>query len=150
MFSFEMLQDRVPDRQDLEAINRLNQLCLSQPDDMLWHKYVELLNWPNALCVVARNKEGVIVAKQWIYWYMLDYGVLKAWIEQVATHPDHEGRGLGTRIGKKLICLIKIKGIHEIHLTSSDAKQAAHRLYEKLGFRKRDTNNFIFELKKNT
>lgn len=71
---------------------------------------------------------------------------LKAHIDDVVV--DEQARGLG--IGKLLILqaidLAKQSGVKVIHLTSNPRREAANRLYPKLGFTQYHTNMYQLDL----
>jgi len=61
-------------------------------------------------------------------------------VEDVATHPDYERRGIGTWLNRKLIEEAKRLGMRHVDLTSGPDREAANHLYRKLGYERRDTN----------
>lgn len=62
----------------------------------------------------------------------------KFWIEDVVTDEDYRGRGIAERLMEMAIQVAKEEGAKNINLTSKAAREAAHRLYLKLGFVIRD------------
>lgn len=68
-----------------------------------------------------------------------------AHIEEVIVDADHEGKGVGKQLMQKALELGREKGVAMFDLTSSPSKVAAQALYEKVGFKKRETNNWRFE-----
>lgn len=61
-------------------------------------------------------------------------------IEDVVVDNDYRGQGLGRRITEKLIRIAKGAHAEWIDLTSNPSRIAALALYNKLGFRRIDTN----------
>ncbi|HUC88091.1 MAG TPA: GNAT family N-acetyltransferase [Candidatus Binatia bacterium] len=71
---------------------------------------------------------------------------LSGYIEHVVVEEAHEGRGIGSLLVKKAIEVAENKGMSRLDLTSSATKQSAQRLYQKMGFLRRETNNWRLEL----
>jgi len=69
-----------------------------------------------------------------------------AHIEEVIVDEGHEGKGVGKQLMQKAIELGKEHGVKMFDLTSSPSKVAAQALYEKVGFKKRETNNWRYEV----
>lgn len=67
-------------------------------------------------------------------------------IEDVILDKTHRGKGLGKKLGEKLIERAKARGAYSIHLTSRSDRTAANALYKKLGFESRDTNVYRLQL----
>lgn len=61
-------------------------------------------------------------------------------VEDVVVLEDHRGKGLGGLLMKELIQWAARRRFIHLNLTSRPEKVVANHLYEKLGFKKRDTN----------
>ncbi|MFB9058229.1 GNAT family N-acetyltransferase [Mariniflexile ostreae] len=64
----------------------------------------------------------------------------KVWIEDVVVDSAARGKGVGKQLIQFSIEYVKDKNIEKINLTSSPERVAANKLYQKLGFIKRETN----------
>lgn len=64
----------------------------------------------------------------------------KVWIEDVIVENAARGKGVGEELTRYAIEYARSKGIKQINLTSTPEKIAANKLYQKLGFTKRETN----------
>jgi len=64
----------------------------------------------------------------------------KVWIEDVVVDKSARGKGVGNDLTQFAIQYVKDKNIKSINLTSSPERIAANKLYQRLGFEKRDTN----------
>ncbi|MGJ8762121.1 GNAT family N-acetyltransferase [Polaribacter sp. AHE13PA] len=64
----------------------------------------------------------------------------KVWIEDVVVDNAARGKGVGEKLTQFAIEFTANKGIKSINLTSSPDRIAANKLYQKLGFIKRETN----------
>ena len=67
-------------------------------------------------------------------------------IEDVVVDGQYRGKGLGEKISKKLILRARARGAVFIDLTSRPERVAANKLYQKLGFEKRNTNVYRLPL----
>lgn len=68
-----------------------------------------------------------------------------AHIEEVIVDNGQEGKGIGARLMQKALEIGREKGVKQFDLTSGPSKVAAQALYEKMGFKKRETNNWRYE-----
>lgn len=64
----------------------------------------------------------------------------KAWIEDVVVDEVARGQGIGELLSRAAIAHAQAAGARSIDLTSSPLREAANRLYQRLGFEKRETN----------
>ncbi len=65
---------------------------------------------------------------------------MRAWIEDVVVEPEARGRGVATVLIEEAIRRAGRVGCRTVDLTSRPSRLEANRLYEKLGFERRDTN----------
>jgi ribosomal protein S18 acetylase RimI-like enzyme len=64
---------------------------------------------------------------------------LRAWIEDVVVDGAARGQGVGAALTQEAVRLARAAGARTVDLTSRPSRNAANRLYERLGFRVRDT-----------
>jgi GNAT superfamily N-acetyltransferase len=57
----------------------------------------------------------------------------RAWIEDLAVHPDHRSRGIGRRILGAARDWARERGATHLELDSAEARTDAHRFYEREG-----------------
>jgi len=67
-------------------------------------------------------------------------------IEDVVVDKAARGKGIGELITQAAIQKAKELGIKKIDLTSNPKRDAANRLYQRLGFNKRTTNVYRYEV----
>jgi ribosomal protein S18 acetylase RimI-like enzyme len=72
---------------------------------------------------------------------------LKAWIEDVVVDEPERGKGLGKELIHSAIDYSRSLGAKDISLTSNPVRVEANQLYQKIGFKKYDTNVYKFKLK---
>ncbi|MEK7647248.1 MAG: GNAT family N-acetyltransferase [Patescibacteria group bacterium] len=68
-------------------------------------------------------------------------------IEDVVVDEKHRQKGLGSWLTKALIARAETLGMTHLDLTSRPHRTVANKMYEKLGFTRRDTNVYRFVLK---
>lgn len=65
---------------------------------------------------------------------------VRAWIEDVVVHDAARGRGVGEALNLRALEIAAERGARSVDLTSRPSREAANRLYRRLGFEPRDTN----------
>lgn len=99
---------------------------------------------PHCELFVARL-DGVIHGSLTLTVYPLPTGP-KAWIEDVVVDDEARGRGLGEALSRAALDAARASGAKEVDLTSRPKREAANRLYQRLGFVARDTNVYRMTL----
>ena len=64
----------------------------------------------------------------------------KAWIEDVVVDKVYRGRGFGRMLTQHAIDFAKSICVDVLMLTSNPARMAANKLYQTIGFERKDTN----------
>ena len=70
---------------------------------------------------------------------------LRAWIEDVVVDDEARGRGVGEALNRFALDLAASLGCRTVDLTSRPSREAANRLYRRLGFAPRETNVYRHE-----
>ncbi len=96
-----------------------------------------LVSWDGTTLLVARSA-GEIVGMLTLVVFPIPTG-LRARIEDVVVDESMRGRGVGARLTKEAVRLARAAGARTVDLTSRPSREAANRLYERLGFRLRDS-----------
>lgn len=65
---------------------------------------------------------------------------VRAWIEDVIVDTAARGKGVGELLSRTAIEIARSRGARTIELTSRPSREAANRLYRRIGFVPRDTN----------
>lgn len=68
----------------------------------------------------------------------------RAWIEDVVTDEAARGQGAGTALTLEALRLARAHGARTVDLTSRPSREAAGRLYERLGFERRDSRLYRY------
>lgn len=71
---------------------------------------------------------------------------LRAWIEDVVVDEAARGHGVGEALNRAAIEYARQNGAVSVDLTSRPSREAANRLYQKMGFVRRDTNVYRYQL----
>jgi GNAT superfamily N-acetyltransferase len=70
---------------------------------------------------------------------------LRAWIEDVVVDSSATRRGVGESLNRRALELAAELGARSVDLTSRPSREAANRLYQRLGFKARETNVYRHE-----
>ena len=73
---------------------------------------------------------------------------LRAWIEDVIVATSSRGQGIGEALCMAAVEHAREAGATTVDLTSRPKREAANRLYLRIGFEKRDTNVYRYNLKR--
>jgi ribosomal protein S18 acetylase RimI-like enzyme len=71
---------------------------------------------------------------------------VRAWIEDVVVDESARGRGVGEALTMAALERARAGGARTVDLTSRPSREAANRLYQRLGFVERETNVYRFSL----
>jgi ribosomal protein S18 acetylase RimI-like enzyme len=71
---------------------------------------------------------------------------LRAWIEDVIVDDTVRGQGIGEALTLEANRIAAARGAKTVDLTSRPSREAANRLYQRVGFKLRDTNVYRYEL----
>ena len=91
------------------------------------------------LLLAVDTDAGTILGSLTLVLFRIPTG-LRAWIEDVVVDEAARGRGVGEALNRKAIELAQERGATSVDLTSRPSREAANRLYQRLGFVARDTN----------
>ncbi|NPV86879.1 MAG: GNAT family N-acetyltransferase [Anaerolineae bacterium] len=97
--------------------------------------------------LVARDCQGKIIGTLALAIFRTPTGI-HSWIEDVVVDEAARGQGIGKALTQSAITLAKEKGAKSVNLTSHPRRQAANRLYQRMGFQQRETNVYILHLTK--
>lgn len=94
--------------------------------------------------LVARS-QGAIVGMLTLVVFPLPSG-RRARIEDVVVDQAARGQGVGAALTTEALRLAREQGTRNVDLTSRASRTAANRLYERLGFQRRDSNVYRYRL----
>jgi ribosomal protein S18 acetylase RimI-like enzyme len=93
--------------------------------------------------LIARDDNGDIVGTLTLT-ILYTPGSTFGFVEDVVVDESARGRGIGETMVKECLRIATTRGAHRVELHSSDRRQAAIRLYQRVGFKKFDTNVWRF------
>ena len=71
---------------------------------------------------------------------------VRAWIADVVVDDKARGKGVGDALNRAALAEAERRGAKTVDLTSRPSREAANRLYQRLGFKQRDTNVYRYDL----
>ncbi len=98
-----------------------------------------------SILFVARDADGSIVGSLTLAVFRIPTGV-RAWIEDVVVDRSARGAGAGEALVAAALDRAGSAGAKTVDLTSRPDREAANRLYVRLGFEQRTTNVYRFSL----
>lgn len=98
-----------------------------------------------ARALTARHPDGPIVGILTLVTFRIPTGV-RAWIEDVVVDTRLRGRGAGEALTRAALDIAGARGALTVDLTSRPTREAANRLYQRVGFELRQTNVYRYRL----
>jgi len=95
------------------------------------------------LLVATDDSTGAVVGSLTLVVFRIPTGV-RAWIEDVVVDGAARGRGVGEALNRFALDRAAALGARTVDLTSRPTREAANRLYRRLGFEPRDTNIYRY------
>ena len=89
--------------------------------------------------------DGKIAGALTLATFRIPTGV-RAWIEDVVVDSEARGHGVGEALNVAAIAEARSRGAITVELTSRPSREAANRLYQRIGFVQRETNIYRFTL----
>ncbi len=90
--------------------------------------------------IIARDiKTNNVIGMITLVTYRIPYK-MKGWMEDLVVEEAYRGKGIATALIEKTIELAREKTVKSLDFTSQPHREAANKLYGKLGFQKRETN----------
>jgi ribosomal protein S18 acetylase RimI-like enzyme len=130
----------------VEAVGHLLPLLSSSAPTPSQAEVAELVASPATTLFLARDREaGSIVGTLTLAVFRIPTGV-RAWIEDVIVAEEARGQGCGEALTRAALARAADAGAKTVELTSRPSREAANRLYQRLGFQARDTNVYRYEL----
>ena len=105
----------------------------------------EIVDAPSSTVLIARDTRdhGRIVGMLTLVVFRIPTG-MRAWIEDVVVDATVRGRGVGEALSQAALERAAAAGARTVDLTSRPSREAANRLYQRLGFALRETNLYRY------
>jgi ribosomal protein S18 acetylase RimI-like enzyme len=128
----------------VDAFERLiPQLSSSSPPPSREHLGALVASADTVLFVARLG--GQIIGSLTLAFYRIPTGT-KAWIEDVVVDDAARGRGVGELLNRAALDEARARGAKDVSLTSRPSREAANRLYQRIGFEPRTTNVYRYTL----
>ncbi len=102
-----------------------------------------IVSSPATILLLARDGDGRIVGSLTLVIFRIPTGV-RAWIEDVVVDEGARGRGIGATLVEAATERAERAGSRSVDLTSRPDREAANRLYVRMGFAPRKTNVYRY------
>ncbi len=129
----------------VEAVRRLVPQLSSSATVPTEDDVAEMVASPATVLLLARDGEGAIVGMLTLALFRIPTG-LRAWIEDVVVDTTAGRQGIGTALTEAALRRAAEAGARTVDLTSRASREAANRLYQRVGFQRRETNVYWYEL----
>ena len=128
-----------------DAFQRLTPQLTSNNPPPSREDLAALIKSESSVLLIARTTaDGPIVGSASLTVYRAPTGI-RAIIEDVIVDEKVRGQGIGEALVCRLLDIAREKGAKGVNLTSNPKREAANRLYQRLGFTPRVTNSYYFK-----
>ena len=128
----------------LAACHRLIPQLSSSSAPISAQELEEIIESDTTVLFAARSGQE-IVGLLTLAIFRIPTGV-RAWIEDVVVDNQARGKGVGDALNRAALAEAERRGAKTVDLTSRPSREAANRLYQRLGFKQRDTNVYRYDL----
>jgi len=113
-----------------------------------WDDLVNIVNSGNSILLVVRfpDSSSQIVGMLTISIYHVPTGG-RSIIEDLVVDTTQRNKGVAQELLFSAIEIAREAGVNGVSLTSNTSRVEANQLYLRMGFKKRETNAYFFELK---
>ncbi len=130
----------------LEGLARLIPQLSTAPPPSLDH-LATIVAHDASTVLIARDDANEVLGTLTLATFPTLTGV-RAWIEDVVVTAEARGRGIASLLVRRAIEIALEQGARSVDLTSRPSREDANRLYQKLGFVRRETNVYRMSLEK--
>ena len=106
---------------------------------------LEALVASEASTLFVARVDGRIAGSLTLAMFRIPTGV-RAWIEDVVVDESARGHGVAEALNRAALDHARANGAITVDLTSRPSREAANRLYKRMGFEQRDTNVYRYTL----
>jgi ribosomal protein S18 acetylase RimI-like enzyme len=129
----------------INAIKRLVPQLSSSAKIPTAYEIEAIVESPATTLFVARDAESQIVGALTLAIFRVPTGV-RAWIEDVVVETSTRGAGIGSALVHAAVATARGAEARTVELTSRPDRVDANRLYQRLGFERRNTNVYRLTL----
>jgi ribosomal protein S18 acetylase RimI-like enzyme len=95
--------------------------------------------------LIARDDDGSVVGSLTLVIFPIPTAV-RGWIEDVVVDEAARGKGVGDLLNRRALEIAADAGAKTVDLTSRPSREAANRLYQRIGFEARSTNVYRYDI----
>jgi ribosomal protein S18 acetylase RimI-like enzyme len=128
----------------VEGLNRLLPQLSTTAAPLVTADVAELIASPATTVFIARDDERIVGSLTLVV-FPIPTGI-RAWIEDVVVDGAARGTGIGEALTNAAIEESRRQHARSLDLTTRPSREAANRLYARLGFELRETNVYRFAL----
>jgi ribosomal protein S18 acetylase RimI-like enzyme len=141
------VQVEIANRVDNDLVVAFQRLIpqLSKSNPAPTKEQLESIVASDSSCILLAKVDGMIVGSLTLVTFHIPTGI-RAWIEDVVVDADARGKGVGEALNVFAIAEAQRQGALTVDLTSRPSREAANRLYQRIGFKARDTNVYRFQI----
>ena len=140
----EVMQLKEATQQAVDELTALGRTLHDDDRTMMLADLTELVRDDTAILMVVKDN-GHIIGMATLY-LILKIGKYNSLLEDVIVDSAYRGQGLGEKLVRAVIDAGKSRGITSVTLTSRPERVAAHKLYEKIGFKTKETDVFKLDV----
>ena len=111
------------------------------PDEATLRSIVE--SEASTVLVATDDDSGEILGAMTLAMFRIPTG-LRAWIEDVVVDDASRGLGVGRKLNDRALDIARAAGARTVELTSRPTREAANRLYLRMGFEIPETNVYRY------
>jgi ribosomal protein S18 acetylase RimI-like enzyme len=138
---YRIIEATEPTIEVVEGLDRLIPQLSSTVRGVAHKTAAAVAGSPTTHLLVACDGDGLVVGTLSLVVFHVPTGT-RALIYDVVVDGQARGHGVGTALTEAAIDLARARGARTVDLTSNPDRHAANRMYEKLGFSRRETNVF--------
>lgn len=133
------------DSEVLEALRSLVPQLSSSAQVPSTEEVTEIVRSPCTTLLFARDRLGgrKVIGSLTLATFRIPTGV-RAWIEDVVVDGTARGKGVGEALSREAIRIAIERGARTVELSSRPSREAANRLYRRIGFQIRETNVYRY------
>lgn len=131
-----------------KIVEELNKLLFQLDSNIPKRKeeFVKLfLESPHTRVFVARNRDGVIIGITTLIIFQALSGK-RATLEDLVVDKEYRGQGIGKNLLKTALEAASKENIVHVDWTSKPSRVEANKMYQSMGFEKRDTNVYRYRI----
>jgi len=137
------------DDEAVEAFQRLVPQLSSTAPAPSREEIQAMVSSDSSIVLIARDADadGRIAGSLTLVVFRVPTGV-RAWIEDVVVDESTRGKGVGEALTRAALDEARRRGAKNVDLTSRPSREAANRLYQRIGFVLRTSNLYRYDLNK--